>query len=56
MRRIHLLPLLLALLGIILSSCNGKDVKVVRCQADLEGASLRAAREKEYAHLCEPHP
>lgn len=40
MRRIHLLPLLLALLGIILSSCNGKDVKVVRCQADMEGAKI----------------
>lgn len=40
MRRIHLLPLLLALLSIILSSCNGKDVKVVRCQADMEGAKI----------------
>ena len=40
MRRIHLFSLLLILLCAHLSSCSSVEAKVVRCQADLEGARI----------------
>ncbi len=40
MRRFHLPILLFALLSIIMFSCSKKETKIVRCQADMEGARI----------------